>query len=146
MFLRIRKEARQLNGARVLVYLAIGKPESSWLFVCGSVGQDQLHFQAMKCVRARQAEILLLADGEVIPDRIDRRNTRYRAARGGDQIAYLDSCDAGNAIDERCEACEAKVHLGIFKRALRRDDPARAASTCALAVCTWAFDASTCAI
>ena len=119
---RIREEARQLNGSVFWSTWRLANQNRPGFSYVVPSARISFTSRRSKCVGARQAEILLLADGEVVPDRIDRRNTRYSAARGADQVAHLDSSTPAMPSMSDVRRVKLKVHLGIFKRALRRDD------------------------
>ena len=69
----IRKLTHELNGARALVHLTIGKQEFPLMCIGCSIRQDQLELQALELARAaHEPEVFLLAEGKLGLDRVNR--------------------------------------------------------------------------
>jgi hypothetical protein len=92
-----REQAREADGARPHVHLAVCKIELAFLRIGGAIGQNQLEgvlaevglAQFRRRKAALKIEIFLLADREVNLDRIERRDGRDGGAGWTDQRSDL---------------------------------------------------------
>src|SRR3984957_3997940 len=88
----IRKEGRQLDRARVLIHLAIRKIERTRMRILRPVSQNELQLPARRTGIRKlfsQSKILLLADSEIVSDRVERGKRRQCATARAHQTANL---------------------------------------------------------